>query len=267
MNEEKAPPPPSAERCATCGYRIDEHGTQVGCADLVRVFGPKSQAPPPPSAQPWGTQDGPCPRCGHAERHYWSVPEAVCDGCGGQCRPVTPPPGAAMSEERKTCTGCGGFFPLAGFYKEARARDGRRSICKGCDSTKGKKWRDAAREHKRVYDRRYRKTLPIETKRAMFKRQQKTRQPKRTVEQRRRRALNPERSRANHTVRRGVAMGVLTKPDKCQRCGAGGRIEGSHSDYLKPLDVEWLCVPCHRTKDGVPGFAAAALDGAGKGSL
>jgi hypothetical protein len=35
--------------------------------------------------QPWGTQNGPCPRCGHAERHYWSVTDAVCDGCGGRC--------------------------------------------------------------------------------------------------------------------------------------------------------------------------------------
>ena len=34
-------------------------------------------------------------------------------------------------------------------------------------------------------------------------------------------------------------------PDKCSRCGKGGRIIAHHPDYTDPLTVEWLCNGCH----------------------
>lgn len=35
------------------------------------------------------------------------------------------------------------------------------------------------------------------------------------------------------------------RPQPCRRCGAEPA-EKHHLDYEKPLDVEWLCHPCHR---------------------
>ena len=46
---------------------------------------------PAASEAPWGTKDGPCPFCKHVERHYWSVNDAVCDGCGGRCPGIGAP--------------------------------------------------------------------------------------------------------------------------------------------------------------------------------
>ena len=47
-----------------------------------------------------------------------------------------------------------------------------------------------------------------------------------------------------------VQAGKITKPDSCRRCGKSDcRIEASHDDYDKPLEVEWLCMSCHRRKD------------------
>lgn len=43
-----------------------------------------------------------------------------------------------------------------------------------------------------------------------------------------------------------TSRGRLIRPSVCSRCGEGCRPEGHHKDYSRPLDVEWLCPPCHR---------------------
>lgn len=59
----------------------------------------------------------------------------------------------------------------------------------------------------------------------------------------------PERHRARIAVSHAIRDGRLIRPDKCQRCGVGCVPQGSHDDYTHPLDVEWLCKPCHIAKD------------------
>jgi len=57
---------------------------------------------------------------------------------------------------------------------------------------------------------------------------------------------NPARRAASHLVNNRIRDGVLSKPKRCDNCGAGGRIHGHHDDYTKPLDVRWLCPKCHK---------------------
>lgn len=38
------------------------------------------------------------------------------------------------------------------------------------------------------------------------------------------------------------------KPKKCQECQQVARLYGHHNDYHKPLEVEWLCQPCHEKR-------------------
>ena len=62
----------------------------------------------------------------------------------------------------------------------------------------------------------------------------------------------PEKWKAHNVIKYALIRGDLTRPDDCGRCGGNTfRIEASHDDYSKPLDVEWLCAPCHRRKDGM----------------
>lgn len=52
--------------------------------------------------------------------------------------------------------------------------------------------------------------------------------------------------RARRQFYLAVERGDIVRPDTCSRCGESARIEAHHADYDKPLEVEWLCFPCHR---------------------
>ena len=68
---------------------------------------------------------------------------------------------------------------------------------------------------------------------------------------------HPEKAFARSVLQLALRMGQISKPESCDRCGEippvmhDGRssIQGHHSDYAKPLDIEWLCIPCHKKAD------------------
>lgn len=55
----------------------------------------------------------------------------------------------------------------------------------------------------------------------------------------------PQRKAARDAVRHAVRSGRLTRPSHCSACGREAYAHGHHDDYAKPLDVRWLCKPCH----------------------
>lgn len=59
-----------------------------------------------------------------------------------------------------------------------------------------------------------------------------------------------EEEKRRHRVRSvtayAVLRGVLTK-QPCARCGAA-KVQAHHTDYERPLEVVWLCRPCHLTE-------------------
>jgi hypothetical protein len=67
------------------------------------------------------------------------------------------------------------------------------------------------------------------------------------------RTLYPEKEAAQQAVWNARRRGDIVKPEACQRCGAipektksgRSRIHAHHSDYSKPLEIEWLCLDCH----------------------
>lgn len=50
---------------------------------------------------------------------------------------------------------------------------------------------------------------------------------------------------AHQKVWHAVKMGRLIKPELCEKCGEKKALQGHHEDYMKPLDVMWLCFICH----------------------
>lgn len=66
---------------------------------------------------------------------------------------------------------------------------------------------------------------------------------------RRERASNPLQYQARNAVWAALRAGRIVRPSTCQRCGWACKPQASHTDYAKPLDVEWLCLRCHVIKD------------------
>ena len=57
--------------------------------------------------------------------------------------------------------------------------------------------------------------------------------------------LYPQKKRARRLLNHAVLANRIERPELCQRCGNKGPLQAHHHDYDKPLDVEWLCRPCH----------------------
>lgn len=144
----------------------------------------------------------------------------------------------------KTCSQCGMTLPLDSFYRDRRASTGRDARCKVCQRKASQAWRLRNPDH------------------ALWTREsnpERNRLYKRTPLQR-------QRNKARAFTRQALRVGVLTRPPTCSSCGATGRIESHHEDYSKPLEVTWLCRPCHiqRHTDRPPIEKDPAMSNRGK---
>lgn len=57
------------------------------------------------------------------------------------------------------------------------------------------------------------------------------------------------KTRAQFMCRDALALGLIERPQACERCGEAADVDAHHYDYARPLEVEWLCRPCHATAD------------------
>ena len=59
------------------------------------------------------------------------------------------------------------------------------------------------------------------------------------------RKRNPEKVRAQKMLNYHIDKGHMTRAVLCSRCNIECHTHAHHEDYLKPLDVKWLCRSCH----------------------
>jgi hypothetical protein len=139
----------------------------------------------------------------------------------------------------KTCCGCGETKPLDEFYRFVHAKDGRTSRCKICRRVEEIQRRRENPERAREIDRAYRRRNPEKI--------------------RERNKRYPEKARARGFLTQMVYQGRIQKPERCEDCGKlteKHKLHGHHEDYSKPLDVDWLCDPCHRRRHQLEAQAA-----------
>ena len=59
---------------------------------------------------------------------------------------------------------------------------------------------------------------------------------------------HPKEYKAHADMNTAIVAGRLVKPAVCSNCNRGGKIEGHHEDYDKPLEIVWLCIRCHNDR-------------------
>ena len=59
---------------------------------------------------------------------------------------------------------------------------------------------------------------------------------------------HPEKVKARESVHWAVQSGRIFKPESCEKCLQVAKLHGHHTDYSKPLEVNWLCQKCHTEK-------------------
>jgi hypothetical protein len=131
----------------------------------------------------------------------------------------------------KTCFKCGEAKPLDEFYRHPQMGDGHLNKCKDCAKKDVRLHRQDNPEKVRAYDRE-RARLPhrVAQRRELYEREWDQ---------------HPDRMKARGAVSNAVRDGKLEKRP-CAFCGTPEPVEAHHHDYTKPLDVTWLCRPCHR---------------------
>ena len=132
----------------------------------------------------------------------------------------------------KECFKCKTVKPLGEFYKHSQMADGHVNKCKECNKHDVLSHRNKNLEAIRAYDR------------------ARSKEPERIKAQvditRVWRAEDARRSVAHSSVARAIRSGALVRLPCC-RCGEAKSI-AHHEDYDKPLEVVWLCQPCHKKR-------------------
>ncbi len=132
----------------------------------------------------------------------------------------------------KQCFKCQTVKPLEEFYKHHAMADGHVNKCISCNLNDVKIHREKNIEKIREYDRQRSKN--------------KERIAQATLINKNWRNEDKRRVKAHNAVSRAIKSGNLLKMP-CVRCDNEKSV-AHHEDYDKPLEVMWLCQPCHKQR-------------------
>lgn len=144
----------------------------------------------------------------------------------------------------KKCFKCLELKSLSEFYKHSKMADGHLNKCKDCTKNDVHVHRDKNIDRIRKYDR----NRPNKKERCdKANDYQKTEIGKavKIKSQINFRARYPKKVFANNLISRYLREGRIFRPLNCEICSIECKPHAHHCDYSKPLDVMWLCQPCH----------------------
>ena len=156
-----------------------------------------------------------------------------------------------LLSSRPPCAGCGLRRPIKGREKCSNCRDwlpcalcGRLSKGDLCNPCWGLTQRD---------DRKRRVAVRLRKKGLTFR--EIGEQLGGVSRQRAEQMCRWSKSYARGKLQSALASGNIIKPPFCQRCeNETTSLHAHHADYNQPLEVRWLCVPCHNIVHPHPGY-------------
>lgn len=134
-----------------------------------------------------------------------------------------------MIRLNKECFKCKTVKPFDCFYKHSKMADGYLNKCKDCTKNDTYLNRIQNLEQRRAYDRERSKNSERIKAHAEINRSWRSEDRRRGI--------------AHNSVLRAIKAGNLVRLS-CVKCGEKKSV-AHHEDYDKPLDVVWLCQPCH----------------------
>ena len=127
--------------------------------------------------------------------------------------------------DSKKCFKCSEVKPLTAFYKHKQMADGYIGKCKECNKSDVIANRLAKVEYYREYDRnRGNRQGSFYTKEYRLK--------------------YPNKYKAHNMIHNAIRSGNLFR-EPCEVC-KNENVHAHHDDYLKPLNVRWLCPAHHK---------------------
>jgi hypothetical protein len=172
----------------------------------------------------------------------------------------------------KVCKDCKELLPLEYFYNNRSYADGKQSNCKKCHSVKQKECYNKNIEKRRASSREYRqkhreerakqdkiyKLNNLDRCREVVREWHKNNKEylylkrkeyyEKNKKEMVRKKVESGRNKVYCMVRYYLKKGTLVKPEICPYCGQKKVIHGHHEDYSKPLEVDWSCSLCHKSK-------------------
>jgi len=153
----------------------------------------------------------------------------------------------------KTCFKCHKEKELTEFYKHPQMKDGRVNKCKECNCNDVQLNRLDKLEQYTIYE----KERNIQPHRRKARRDYQKTDAGKIAHSNANKTYQenyPNRKQASTIARNAIRDGKLTRGTSCVKCESTNKIEGHHCDYTKPLDLMWLCEPCHKQwhRDNTP---------------
>lgn len=151
------------------------------------------------------------------------------------------------------CQYCKTSKPTDDFYQSSIRKDGKNGSCKECVRAKVRANRAKNIDHYLEFDRK-RANNPDRVQARKDYQQTERGQRKANAAKRAYAERNPTIRQAHHAVNNALRDGKIVRPSCCETCQREAELHGHHCDYNKPLDVMWLCDPCHKAwhKDNTP---------------
>lgn len=187
----------------------------------------------------------------------------------------------------KICSKCKKEKENSEFQSEKRKSDGLSARCKPCINEDKKTYLDSKRDKIREYNRKkyyedHDRQKELRTQRSRIARESKrseinkyrvewywknaervrarTRELNKRPEARekereysklyRKRDVTKFKKWSRSTFERAIKYDIIQRPNKCERCMIECKPDGHHTNYKRPLDVQWLCKTCHAQAHG-----------------